>query len=127
MSETYPHDWHFVGNIAACKYCARAEHMISPRSDDECPTRLREALDAVTAERDRLRDALRDQRTTIATTIRARATQRRATAEKMTAEGEHADAARYYTYAAAEECCAVLVERGTDEPEAADLAAKEAK
>lgn len=52
----------------------------------------------------------------IAATLRTRAAERRATADRMSADGEHADATRYYTYAAAEECCAVLVERGEAQP-----------
>jgi hypothetical protein len=46
MTDLLPHEWHAVGNIGACKHCHRAEHMLRPRKGDECPARLRAALDA---------------------------------------------------------------------------------
>lgn len=47
-----PHEWHTVGNIPACKHCKRAEHMLNPRKGDECPARLRTALDTALAARE---------------------------------------------------------------------------
>lgn len=40
----YPHEFHAVGNILACKHCKRMEHMLRPRKGDECSARLRERV-----------------------------------------------------------------------------------
>ena len=44
-----PHEFGPVANVSGCRHCRRMEHMLNPRPGDECPARLRTALDEARA------------------------------------------------------------------------------
>ena len=48
-SDHLPHEWHTVGNIPACRHCHRSLDALDAILADECPARLRAALNSAEA------------------------------------------------------------------------------